>query len=34
MRAAWELLGERITALLAIKNAAKVVALQNQKRRA
>jgi integrase len=34
MRAAWQLLGERITALLAVKNAAKIVALQSQKRRA
>ncbi len=34
MRAAWQLLGERITAVLAIKNAAKIVALQSQKRRA
>ena len=34
MRAAWQLLGERITALLAVKSAAKVVALQSQKRRA
>jgi integrase len=34
MKAAWQLLGERITALLAVKNAAKIVALQSQKRRA
>jgi integrase len=34
MKAAWQLLGERITALLTVKSTAKVVALQNQKRRA
>lgn len=34
MREAWQLLGERIEALLAAKDAAKVVALQSQKRRA
>jgi len=34
MRAAWQLLGERITALVAVKNAAMVVALQSRKRRA
>jgi integrase len=34
MKAAWQLLGERITALVAVSNAAKVVALQSRKRRA
>lgn len=34
MRDAWQLLGERIEALLAVKDTAKVVALQSQKQRA